>query len=154
MQMLLGRHLGIQGKVSRLLEEGDERTTDLKLKVDQLFAEANRKKTLEAHAMYRFFPAQSEGNDLIIYNPVDEQTELERFSFPRQNKAPHLCLADYVRPVGGEMDYVGFLAVTAGKGVRDQAEVAKQNGDYLYSICFRRLLWRQLKDWLSVFTNK
>ncbi|GAF19804.1 LOW QUALITY PROTEIN: 5-methyltetrahydrofolate-homocysteine methyltransferase [Bacillus sp. JCM 19046] len=133
MQMLLGRHLGIQGKVSRLLEEGDERTTDLKLKVDQLFAEANRKKTLEAHAMYRFFPAQSEGNDLIIYNPVDEQTELERFSFPRQNKAPYLCLADYVRPVGGEMDYVGFLAVTAGKGVRDQAEVAKQNGDYLYS---------------------
>lgn len=133
LQMLLGRHLGIQGKVSRLIEEGDSRATDLKNKVDQLFTEAKAKKTLVADAIYRFFPAQSDGNDLIIYNPVDEKTELERFSFPRQVKSPHLCLADYVRPVGSDMDYVGFLAVTAGKGVRQQAEEAKQKGDYLYS---------------------
>ncbi|GAF24621.1 5-methyltetrahydrofolate--homocysteine methyltransferase [Bacillus sp. JCM 19047] len=111
MQMLLGRHLGVQGKVDRLLAEGHEKTVELKEKVDTLFSDANQLKTLQANAMYQFFPAQSDGNDLIIYDPTNLKTELERFTFPRQQVKPYLCLADFVRPVGGEMDYVGFLAV-------------------------------------------
>ncbi len=134
MQMLLGRHLGVQGKVSRLLAEGDERTVQLKEKVDQFLAKAKAEQLIKAHGMYQFFPAQSEGNDILVYDPADQKTVLERFSFPRQRHKPYLCLADYIRPVSsGEMDYVGFLAVTAGQGVRELAEQAKVDGDYLNS---------------------
>lgn len=134
MQMLLGRHLGLQGKVSRLLEEGDERAITLKEKVDHFLTEAKKNQVIQAHGMYQFFPAQADGNDIIIYDPKDQTKILERFSFPRQRQKPYLCLADYLRPISsGEMDYVGFLAVTAGHGVRDLGEKAKNDGDYLYS---------------------
>lgn len=134
MQMLLGRHLGLQGKVSRLLEEKDEKALALKDKVDSLLHEAKTNGIIEANAVYQFFPAQSDGNDVIIFDPNDVTKEIERFTFPRQQKEPYLCLADYLRPVSsGEMDYVGFLAVTTGKGIRDLAEKAKEEGDYLYS---------------------
>ncbi|WP_059103532.1 methionine synthase [Shouchella shacheensis] len=133
MQMLLGRHLGVQGKVSRLLQEGDERVVGLMEKVEALFQKAKQEQVLKANALYRFYPAQADGDDLVIYCSEDEKTEIERFSFPRQTHKPFLCLADYVRPVGEEMDYVGFLAVTAGSDVREEAERAKEAGDFLYS---------------------
>ncbi|MBU8907219.1 methionine synthase [Desertibacillus haloalkaliphilus] len=134
LQMLMGKHLGLQGKVSRLLDEGNEKALNLKEKIDELIQDAKQNGTIEANGMYQFFPAQSDGNDIIIYDPVDKQTEIERFTFPRQPVEPHLCLADYLRPVtSGELDYVGFLAVTAGKGIRDLATKAKDDGDYLYS---------------------
>ncbi|WP_078553250.1 methionine synthase [Bacillus alkalicellulosilyticus] len=134
LQMLMGKHLGLQGKVSRLLDEGNEKALQLKDKVDGILHEAKHNDLLEAHGMYRFFPAQSDGNDVIIYSPDDAKTEIQRFTFPRQANPPYLCLADYLRPVSsGEMDYVGFLAVTAGHGVRDKAIAAKDAGDYLFS---------------------
>ncbi|MGO4888146.1 methionine synthase [Anaerobacillus sp. MEB173] len=134
LQTLLGKHLGLQGKVSRLLAEGNEKAVDLKEKVDELLVEANETGLLSASGMYQFFPAQSEGNDILIYDPNDAKTVIERFSFPRQEKAPYLCLADYLRSVSsGEMDYVGFLSVTAGKGVRQKATEAKESGDFLRS---------------------
>ncbi|WP_100407187.1 methionine synthase [Bacillus solitudinis] len=134
MQMLLGKHLGLQGKVSRLLAEEDERALDLKDKVDTVIARAKKEQLIQAHGMYQFFPAQSEGNDVLIYHPENQQEVIERFSFPRQQHEPFLCLADYLRPVSsGEMDYVGFLAVTAGQGIREMAEKAKNDGDYLFS---------------------
>lgn len=134
MQMLLGRHLGLQGKVSRLLAEKDERAVQLKEKVDQFLVQAKANQFIQAHGMYQFFPAQSDGNDVLIYDPADKKTVLERFTFPRQRQKPFLCLSDYLRPVSsGEIDYVGFLAVTAGHGVRELAEQAKRDGDYLHS---------------------
>lgn len=134
MQMLLGHHLGLKGNVGRLLIEKDEKALALKEKVDAFLNEAIEKGTIEANAVYQFFPAQSDGNDIIIYDPKDHTKEIERFTFPRQQKEPYLCLADFVRPVSGEkMDYVGFFAVTTGKGIRELAQKAKEEGDYLLS---------------------
>ncbi|MBD2847970.1 methionine synthase [Paenibacillus sp. IB182496] len=134
MQMLLGHHLGVKGSVEQLLAAGDAKTRQLKETVDELLQEAASERLLRAHAMYRFFPAQSSGNDVIIYDPEDHAKEIKRFTFPRQQVEPFLCLSDYLRPVdSGEMDYVGFLVVTAGSGIRERAEVLKDNGDYLRS---------------------
>jgi 5-methyltetrahydrofolate--homocysteine methyltransferase len=133
-QMLLGHHLGLKGKVSRLLEERDEKTIQLKEVVESLLQEAKKEDLIKTHAMYQFFPAQSEGNDVLIYDPTDKKTVIERFTFPRQDKEPFLCLADYLRPVdSGEMDYVGFFTVTAGSGIREKAQEWKEKGDYLRS---------------------
>ncbi len=134
MQMLLGHHLGLKGKVSQLLEEKNPKAMQLKEVVDELFDDAVKKGTLRAQGMYRFFPAQSSGNDVIVYDPENPGKVLRTFSFPRQETEPYLCLADYIKPVeSGEMDYVGFMVVTAGEGIREQAESYKKNGEYLRS---------------------
>ena len=134
MQMLLGHHLGLKGRVDKLLAEGDEKALRLKEIVDQIFLEAKTNHILEVNGMYRFFPAQSDGNDIIIYDPEDRTRVLKTFTFPRQPKEPYLCLADFLRSRdSGEMDYVGFLVVTAGRGVRERAERWKEEGEYLRS---------------------
>ncbi|HZG88485.1 methionine synthase [Paenibacillus sp.] len=134
MQMLLGHHLGLKGKVATLLEERDPKALQLKSVVDDIFEDAIKNGTIKANGMYRFFPAQSRGNDVIVYDPEDRSRVLQTFTFPRQDVEPYLCLADYLKSVdSGEMDYVGFLVVTAGAGIRDLAESYKQKGEYLLS---------------------
>ena len=68
---------------------------------------------VEAGVVYGYFPAVSEGDDLVVLH--DDGRERERFTFPRPRRDQHLCLADYFRPAGsGERDVVGFQLVTVG----------------------------------------
>lgn len=134
MQMLLGHHLGLRGSVEAQLAAGDKRTVELKETVDDILHQAMVEGTIAPHAMYQFFPAQSRGNDILIYDPQDPSSVLHTFTFPRQNVEPYLCLADFLKPVdSGVMDYVGFLVVTAGHGVREMSTELKDKGDYLRS---------------------
>lgn len=134
MQMLLGHHLGLKGKLTRLLEEKDEKAINLKAQVDELLLLAKSEKIIVPSAIYQFFPAQADGDDVIIYDPENPRVILERFTFPRQDKAPYLCLADYLRSVdSGVMDYVGMFAVVAGKNIRARANIFKERGDYFKS---------------------
>ncbi|WP_289139263.1 methionine synthase [uncultured Brevibacillus sp.] len=134
LRMLLGKHLGVRGNVDKLLEAGDEKVVQLYELVEELLSDAKQNGTITAHGVYQFFPAQADGNDVLVYDPKDQTKLLERFSFPRQPEEPHLCLSDFLRPVdSGEMDYVGFLTVTAGGGIREQSTELKERGDYLRS---------------------
>ncbi|BFH62168.1 methionine synthase [Paenibacillus azoreducens] len=134
MQMLLGHHLGLKGQVEQLLADGNEKAVELKATVDNLLNQAAEEGIIQAHAMYRFFPAQSRGNDIIIYDPENTSKALHTFTFPRQNVAPFLCLADFLKSVdSGQMDYVGFLVVTAGQGISKLSSEWKDQGDYLRS---------------------
>ena len=68
-----------------------------------------------------YFPANSDGDNLIIYDDRDRQRELVRFSFPRQQKPPYLCIADFFRSVDSrEMDYAAFQLVTMGSLVSEE----------------------------------
>lgn len=134
MQMLLGHHLGLKGSVDQLLKANDPKAVSLKETVDDIFDEAIQSGIIQANAVYRFFPAQSRGNDIIIYDPNDHTKELHTFSFPRQQVEPYMCLADFLKSVdSGVMDYVGFLVVTAGRGVSKLSTEWKEKGDYLRS---------------------
>jgi 5-methyltetrahydrofolate--homocysteine methyltransferase len=133
-QMLLGHHLGVRGHIGKQLQAKDPKTLEVKQLVDELIQEAISRGLIRAQAIYRFFPAQSDGNDILVYDPYDQRKVLQRFSFPRQQVEPYLCLADYLRSVdSGTMDYVGFLVVTAGHGIREQAEEWKRRGEYVRS---------------------
>src|SRR5262249_60514388 len=67
-----------------------------------------------------FFPAVSEGDDLVVVDP--DGVERERFRFPRQRHDRHLCLADFFRPrESGELDVVGFQLVTVGARISEAA---------------------------------
>lgn len=140
MQMLLGHHLGLKGKVSRLLEEKNEKAVKLKETIDQLLEKVKEERLIQPVAKYQFFPAQSDGDDIIIYHPENKTDIIERFTFPRQQRQPYLCLADYLRPVNsGEMDSVGFLVVTAGKGIRQLAIEMKKTGRFFESHALQAL---------------
>ncbi|WP_338472463.1 methionine synthase [Niallia sp. XMNu-256] len=130
MRTLIGHHLGLRGNVEKLLAEGDVRATELY----DLVTSFLESKVLKPSGMYRFFPAQAHGDDVIIYDPEDAKTEIERFHFPRQQDAPFLCLADFLKPVeSGEMDYVALMVVTAGHGAREISDQYKNKGQFLES---------------------
>jgi 5-methyltetrahydrofolate--homocysteine methyltransferase len=64
---------------------------------------------------YGYFPANSENNDLIVFDPVEQDQELTRFTFPRQPARERLCLADYFLPLeSGRRDVAAFQIVTMG----------------------------------------
>jgi len=83
--------------------------------LDELFIRCAEDKILDLQAIYGYWPAQSEGDNLIIYDPDDHTRRIETFEFPRMGKPPYWCLGDFFRPVsGGVMDVVAFSVVTAG----------------------------------------
>ncbi|MBU6243744.1 MAG: methionine synthase [Actinomycetales bacterium] len=73
---------------------------------------------IEPAVVYGYFPAVSDGNDLVILwheGPLQGQ-ERARISFPRQRRDRHLCLADFFTAQGtGEVDVVAFHVVTMGQ---------------------------------------
>ena len=67
-----------------------------------------------------YFPCYSEGNEVVVLDPEDRETVLERLVFPRQPKHDRICLADFYRPKeSDELDVVALQAVTAGDEVTE-----------------------------------
>ena len=132
--MLYGNHLGLKGNPERLRSEGDEKATKLFKSVEAMKKEVLNEGLLSAQGLYRYFPSQADGNDLLIYDPENRERVLERFHFPRQQGGEHLCLSDYCRETASEeQDSVALFVVTLGRGVRALSEKWKTAGDYLRS---------------------
>ncbi|MFD8483997.1 methionine synthase [Kitasatospora sp. NPDC059673] len=75
---------------------------------------------LEPAVVYGYYPANSKGDDLILYR--EDGSELTRFTFPRQRRGRRLCLADFFRPEeSGERDVVGLQVVTMGNRISEAA---------------------------------
>ncbi|KAF0817036.1 5-methyltetrahydrofolate--homocysteine methyltransferase [Bacillus sp. ZZV12-4809] len=138
-QMLIGHHLGLKGNLQKLLAQKDEKAIKINTMVDELIAEAKENNWIEPKAVYQFFPAQSDGDKVLIY-AEDEKTVIETFEFPRQETEPFLCLADFLKSKeSGQMDYVSFFTVTAGKGIRNIADRLKAEGRFLESHALQSL---------------
>ncbi|MFB6891799.1 methionine synthase [Kitasatospora sp. NPDC056327] len=88
---------------------------------------------LEAAVVYGFYPANSKGDDLIVFH--EDGTERTRFTFPRQRRGRRLCLADFFRPEeSGVRDVLGLQVVTMGNRISEAAnELFAENSyrDYL-----------------------
>ena len=131
--MLYGKHLGLKGNLDTLLEQRDDKAMALHTQVRALQDRVVAKNLMRAKAVYKFFPAQSEGNTLLVYNAAGSQV-IETFAFPRQLHGQGLCLSDFVAPrAGGRMDYIALFAVTCGDGIRELSEGYKQAGQYFVS---------------------
>ena len=93
--------------------------------------EAIEKSWFRPRAVYGFFPASAQGNDLVIFDPNDADKEIERFAFPRQGDRDLLCLSDYFVSVGnGKRDVVGFQLVTVGDELLEKSEAMMKGGEY------------------------
>lgn len=94
-------------------------------------------KRVTGRAAFGFFPANSEGDDIIVYTDDSRTEERCRLFGLRQqlqlrNNAPNCCLSDFIAPVGsGIADYVGAFAVSTGFGADEfAAEFAAEHDDY------------------------
>ena len=92
---------------------------------------------LKADAVYGFWPAASDGDDVILYTDETRAKELCRYHFLRQQwerkgQTDFRSLADYVAPVdSGRKDYLGAFVVTTGHGADERArEFESQLDDY------------------------
>ncbi len=104
-------------------------------RLERMEKEAMTEKWLAPRGIYGFWPAQSAGDDLILYKPESLETsqlqELTRFQFPRQNGGDALCLADYFAGVdSGIMDVAAFQVVTVGKAATERFDRLQAAGDY------------------------
>ena len=96
---------------------------------------------IKPEAIYGYFPAQSQGNDVIIYDPAAYASdggslrEIARFHFPRMVGRERLCLADYIRSVDSDqVDVVPVQIVTVGNEATRHFE--KLQGDNEYTEAF------------------
>lgn len=110
----------------------------------KLYAEANQmldeiieKKMLKANGVIGLWPANSHGDDIVLFADEKRNTELGRFYHLRQQEKKktglaNLCLSDYVAPVeSGRADYCGAFAVTAGLGIEKWKEhYRNEHNDY------------------------
>jgi 5-methyltetrahydrofolate--homocysteine methyltransferase len=90
---------------------------------------------LVPQAAYGYWPCAAEGNDVILFDPNNDR-ELARFSFPRQNKEGGLCIADFFRDLSSnERDVIGLQVVTMGRRASETARqwfADNRYQDYLY----------------------
>ncbi|MBE7433034.1 MAG: methionine synthase [Anaerolineales bacterium] len=111
--------------------EWDKLKTEFDARLLRMKKEALREKWLNPQGVYGLFPAQSEGDDLIVYNPENLDQVLTRLSFPRQPYDEHLCLADYYASVeSGQMDVVAFQVVTVGQEATERFERLQSANNY------------------------
>ncbi|MGD0076012.1 MAG: vitamin B12 dependent-methionine synthase activation domain-containing protein, partial [Candidatus Binataceae bacterium] len=130
--MLYTRHLGFKN-FQNALDKREPKALELRAAVTAVEELMMARTDIKAHAVYCFFPAQSDGNRLLIYGS-DRETVLETFTFGRQSDAPCLCLTDFVaQRSSGRMDYVCLFATTVGPGVRALANQWNAKGEYLRS---------------------
>jgi 5-methyltetrahydrofolate--homocysteine methyltransferase len=86
-------------------------------------------RVLEPKVVWGYFPCNSSGNYLIIYQD-DGKTERTRFRFPRQRDGKYQCLSDFFQPVDGPVDTVGFHLVTVGSEVSEYERKLFAEGNY------------------------
>ena len=93
--------------------------------------------------VYGYFPAQAEGNDVIVYEAPDAKPrpcsdrweasakELLRFTFPRQKEGRRLSIADFFAPkTSGKMDVIGLSLVTIGRNASVETQRLFEGGEY------------------------
>jgi 5-methyltetrahydrofolate--homocysteine methyltransferase len=131
--MLYTRHLGLRN-YEAALAGGDPRARELAAAVAAVEEVMLGRADIAANAIYRFFPARSDGDRTVMIYSSDGKTVLESLTFGRQSDEPGLCLADYVAPrSSGETDYLCMFVTTIGAGVRALADEWKERGEYLRS---------------------
>jgi 5-methyltetrahydrofolate--homocysteine methyltransferase len=117
----------LKGKYPVILDDpvvGAE-ARDLFDRARELLDRIVREKLLTAHAVYGFFPANSDGDDIIVYADESRLRELARFcmlrqQWQREGQNEFRSLADYIAPRdSGVADHLGAFAVSAGFGTQE-----------------------------------
>jgi len=128
----------------------EEKFRPIKKKLEEEVAESG---LFEPKVVYGYFPCQSDGNDVVVYEvPSTEyrvptegdqtlnqgghegarrKSELLRFTFPRQREGRRLCISDFfASKSSGKMDVIGFSLVTIGAKASVETQKLFEGGEY------------------------
>ncbi len=157
--------------------EWEQLKAEFDLRVRDMVREAERDGWLQPQVVYGYFPVQSDGQELVVYDPASlvetgsggwgpeagkgplprpasRVRELTRFGFPRQPERERLCLADYFRSVdSGEFDIAAFQLVTMGPQADKLTGELQASGDYSRSYYVHGLSVA-LAEALAEYTNQ
>jgi 5-methyltetrahydrofolate--homocysteine methyltransferase len=110
-----------------------------------LLSKIIKNKMLKAKGVIGFFPANADGDDIILYKDEQRKDILETFNLLRnqeekKNEYPNLCLSDFIAPkTSGKEDYIGTFAVTTGLNLEKWISKFEQNLDDYSSIMIKIL---------------
>jgi 5-methyltetrahydrofolate--homocysteine methyltransferase len=129
--MLYGRHLGYRGDFEKRFAQRDPKAVELFESMEEVKRDAAE--FMKPRVVWQFFEAEANGQAMHLFAPGGVEP-LHTFQFPRQRVGDFLCLSDYVLPPqNGKRDHVALFVVTAGEGVRERSEKAKNEGYYFKS---------------------
>jgi len=142
----------IRGRYPAILEDPLKGTEARNLIADaeMMLKDIVKFKWLKANGIISILPANSDREDIMVFDPEDPSQMLERFYFLRNQEVkepgePNLCLSDFIAPENtGITDFIGLFAATAGIGCDEKSrEFAEENDDY------RSLMVKVLADRLA-----
>jgi 5-methyltetrahydrofolate--homocysteine methyltransferase len=113
---------GLKGHFPQIFADGEqgEEAKKLYAEANEFLDEIIEKKMLQANAVFGIWPANAEGDDVILYENESRKKEIGRFYHIRQQEKKkdglyNFCLSDFVAPVeSGKIDYCGGFATTGG----------------------------------------
>jgi 5-methyltetrahydrofolate--homocysteine methyltransferase len=138
---------GLKGTYPKILEHEKfgKAARELYENGRQLLRRIIDEKLLTASAAYGFWPANSDGDDVILYEDASRSREIVRFNMLRQQRkrgdgGSCLSLADFVAPTEtGLHDHIGLFAVTAGLGAPELAREFEEARDEYHAIMVKAL---------------
>src|SRR5581483_7107134 len=127
----------LKGQFPQILEDATagKEARDLFEKGNQLLKDILARKLFKAQGVYGFFPAGSDGDDIVVFSDEARNRELKRFCMLRQQwertgQTHFLSLADFIAPVeSGAKDYLGAFALSAGFGAHELVHRFKKDHD-------------------------
>jgi 5-methyltetrahydrofolate--homocysteine methyltransferase len=119
---------GKKGEEWRRIVEGHDGEEGFAPKLERMWREQDY---LRPRVRLGYFPCAADGNELVVFDPDEPQSELERLTFPRQPRHDRICLADFFRPLdSGERDVVALQGVTVGDEVTQLMARLEQEGEF------------------------
>jgi 5-methyltetrahydrofolate--homocysteine methyltransferase len=102
-------------------EPDDAFKTRIRPVLREQLAAAKASGVLVPQVVYGYFPANGDGDELVVWSDESRTSEAARFRYPRQKAAPFLCIADFFRPLkSDDLDYAAFHIVTMGAAVSEE----------------------------------
>ena len=137
----------LRGKYPRILDDPKmgEEATKLFDDATEMLEEIISGKLLKANGVYGFWPAASDGDDVLVYTDESRSDVAAKFSMLRQQwerkgQTDYRSLADYVAPIdSGREDYIGAFCVTTGIGCQELAAKYEAEHDDYKSIMVKAL---------------
>ncbi|HRL14375.1 MAG TPA: vitamin B12 dependent-methionine synthase activation domain-containing protein, partial [Aggregatilineales bacterium] len=136
---------------------------EFEARLERMTRAALRDKSLQPQAVYGYFPANSDGDDLIVYDPAPfnaangsapQRVEIARFAFPRQPFGDYLCISDYYAPVdSGQIDVVALQVVTVGAAASEAFERLQGADNYSEAYFFHGLAVQAAEATANYMTN-
>ncbi|MFZ5728733.1 MAG: methionine synthase [Pseudomonadota bacterium] len=124
------------GRFPQILDDDvvGEAARSLYADAQAMLAKIVEEKWFTAKGVVGFWPANADGDDVVVYADESRVTELARFHTLRQQIAKadgksNVALADFIAPIGTKPDWIGGFAVTAGHGEAEIAARYKAAGD-------------------------